>query len=147
MLRPGMMAVPMPIAPVMVFVHAEEHIFVAALAQNVITNVDPGDEVEVAIRAIPGTVFSGEVIDILPVTARGQLSPSGRIWDIPTPPGRQSTRIPVLIKLTDERLAEYKLPAGTMASAAVYTGRLHHLNILRKLILRIGSWENYVFAP
>jgi hypothetical protein len=26
----------------------------------------------------------------------------------------------------------------------VYTGEKHHLNLLRKIILRIKSWENWV---
>jgi hypothetical protein len=36
------------------------------------------------------------------------------------------------------------LPAGTQASIAVYTDRVHALSIVRKIILRMKSWEHFV---
>jgi hypothetical protein len=37
------------------------------------------------------------------------------------------------------------VPVGAQASIAVYTDRVHALSILRKIILRVHAWENYVF--
>jgi hypothetical protein len=37
------------------------------------------------------------------------------------------------------------LPTGTQASIAVYTHHFHALSIVRKIILRIKSWESYAF--
>ena len=45
----------------------------------------------------------------------------------------------------DEDVAGLKLPVGAQASVAIYTDRVHALSILRKIILRIKSWENFVF--
>jgi hypothetical protein len=45
----------------------------------------------------------------------------------------------------DEDVAGLNLPVGSQASIAVYTDRVHALSILRKIVLRIHSWENYVF--
>ena len=42
-------------------------------------------------------------------------------------------------------VVDLKLPVGAQASIAIYTERLHALSILRKIVLRIKSWENYVF--
>jgi hypothetical protein len=39
------------------------------------------------------------------------------------------------------------LPGGAQATAAIYTEHFHVLSILRKIILRIKSWENYLFLP
>jgi hypothetical protein len=59
--------------------------------------------------------------------------------------GRKGTT-PVGLKL-EEVLSSYNLPPGSSATVAVYTGKLHHLDIFRKIILRIKSWENWVFFP
>ena len=45
----------------------------------------------------------------------------------------------------DEKVAELNLPVGAQASVAVYTDQVHALSILRKIVIRIKSWENYVF--
>ena len=44
----------------------------------------------------------------------------------------------------DEDVAGLNLPVGAQASIAVYTDRVHALSIVRKIILRIKSWENFV---
>ena len=45
----------------------------------------------------------------------------------------------------EEDIAGLNLPAGSQASIAIYTDRVHALSIVRKIILRMKSWENYVF--
>jgi hypothetical protein len=45
----------------------------------------------------------------------------------------------------EEDVAGLNMPVGAQASVAVYTDRVHALSILRKIVLRIHSWENYVF--
>ncbi len=34
---------------------------------------------------------------------------------------------------------------GAQVSVAVYTHNFHAMSIVRKIILRVKSWENYVF--
>ena len=58
-LRPGMIAVPLPLRPVMVFVHGEGNIFVAAFPQNALQRVRAGDEAEVAFDGVPGRDLQG----------------------------------------------------------------------------------------
>ncbi|MCF1427280.1 MAG: HlyD family secretion protein, partial [Shewanella sp.] len=58
-LRPGMMAVPLPLSPVMTFVHAEERLYVAAFRQNSLQRLETGFEAEFLFRAVPGRVFKG----------------------------------------------------------------------------------------
>ncbi len=39
------------------------------------------------------------------------------------------------------------LPAGAQAMVTVYTEKMHFLSMVRKILLRIKSWENYLFIP
>ena len=38
------------------------------------------------------------------------------------------------------------LPRGVQGDVAIYTEHLHHVAIIRKILLRMKSWQNYVFG-
>ena len=80
----------------------------------------------------------------LPVIAEGQLTPSGVLRSMPS--GRASGRIPVVLEYGDD-VAALNLPAGSQANVAIYTESFQMFAILRKILLRIKSWENYIFVP
>jgi multidrug resistance efflux pump len=144
-LRPGMLAVPMVIVPMMIFVHDEEARFMAAFRQNSLQGIDVGDEVEVSFDAVPGRIFAGKVKQILPIMAEGQLSPTGvlqTLEGVHSKPGR----VVIEVEFTDD-LSPYKLPAGASGTTVVYTGKWHAIQIVRMVILRIKAWEKYLFAP
>lgn len=141
-LRPGVMAVPLPLKPVMVFVHSDKLVFAATFKQNALQAIDEGDEAEIAFPAIPGRVFKGHVIQVLPMLGEGQLQASGTLlqFSLPQRPGR----VPIEIEIDDD-LSEYNLPIGSSATVAIYTGEFRVTNIVRRMILRMKSWENYLF--
>ena len=142
-LRPGMIAVPLPLRPVMVFIHDDDNVFAAAFQQNALQRVRAGDEAEIAFDAIPGRVFAGKVTGIMDAVAQGQLQPTGALID---PETRQDAgRALAGIQITDD-LSEYQLPAGSAAQVAVYTEHWHHFAIIRRILLRMKSWMNYVFT-
>ncbi len=143
-LQPGAMAVSLPLSPVMVFLHTDKQYFMVTFKQNVLQGIRPGAEVEIAFTAIPGRVFAGKVNRILPVLGEGQISPTGRLlqFTVPTRPGRA----PVLIDIIDD-LSAYNLPIGAQARAAVYTDYYKPFRMVRRILLRINSWENYLFIP
>jgi multidrug resistance efflux pump len=143
-LRPGMMAVPLPLQPVMVFIHQDDMPFIATFPQHCIQSISIGDEAEIAFDSIPGRVFKGKVKAMLPAMAQGQLSPSGNLIDFSVP--WRSGRVAFVIDIEDD-LSEFALPAGSAAQTAIYTHHYHPLSILRKILLRIRSWENYLFSP
>ncbi len=143
-LKPGMMAVPMPLAPVMVFVHEDKRPFIATFPQNAMQSIEDEDEAEVAFDSIPGRVFKARVKRMFPAIAQGQLAPSGNLIDFSVP--WKSGRVAYVIEVEDD-LSEYKLPAGSAAQTAIYTHHWHALSILRKILLRMKSWENYLFSP
>jgi multidrug resistance efflux pump len=141
-LRPGMMAVPLPLRPVMVFVHAEEQGLVAAFQQNALQRINVGDPAEVAFDAIPGRVFQGQVSQMVDVVSQGQLQPTGELLNPESRTG--SGRALVNIRITDD-MSAYHLPGGAVAQVAVYSSHWHELSLLRKILLRMKSWQNYIF--
>ncbi|MGI9945941.1 HlyD family secretion protein [Vibrio hyugaensis] len=141
-LRPGVMAVPLPLAPVMTFVHTEEKLYTAAFRQNSLQRLEPGFEAEFMFRALPGNVFKGEVIEVLPAIGESQFQARGSL--LGTEALRTSGRVFVTLKITDD-LEEYHLPMGTAVEVAVYSDSFTHVSIMRKVLIRMKSWQNYLY--
>lgn len=144
MLRPGQMVVPMPLSPVMVFVHDEDAILAGSFPQNVIANLEPGLDVELAFKSHPGQIFKAKVRQVLPIIPEGQLQAMGQLRALAaaSAPGR----IPVIFDYGED-VKGLNLPGGSQAMAAIYTHHVHAMSIVRKILLRMKSWENYVFTP
>jgi multidrug resistance efflux pump len=143
-LRPGMMAVPLPVRPVMIFINEEDRLLGAAFIQNSLQRVIVGDEAEIAFRAIPGRIFKGRVHALIDVMAQGQLQPGGELIDPLAPARQQPGRGVAVIEIRDD-VSEYQLPGGVMADVAIYTDHWVHVALLRRVLLRMNSWLNYVF--
>jgi len=75
LLRPGMMALPIGINPVMTFIHEEDRIFYGWFRQNSLLRLEKGSAAEVTLDSITGVIFKGEVKEVLPVIGEGQLKP------------------------------------------------------------------------
>ncbi len=140
-IRPGQVVMPMAFSTVMVFVHAGEPYLYAGFNQGQSEFIQAEDEAEIAFDGVPGRVFAAKVSRLQELLAEGSVSASGTLRTMDDA-GKRG-RLPVLITVTDD-ISAYNLPAGSNATVAVYTGKMHHLNILRKIILRIKSWENWV---
>ena len=119
-LRPGMIAVPLPLRPVMVFIHSEDNEFAAAFQQNALQRVRAGDEAEIAFDGVPGRVFQGKVSGVMDAVAQGQLQPTGAILNPEAPDRLGQGRAIAYIDIVDD-LSAYQLPAGSAAQVALYT--------------------------
>ena len=75
-LRPGAMAVPLPLTPAMSFVEDEQWIM-AIFKQNEVRRVKPGQEAEIAMKMYPGRIIKCKVDSIMWATAQGQLPIGG----------------------------------------------------------------------
>jgi multidrug resistance efflux pump len=138
-----MMAVPFVARPVMVFIQHDREL-VAAFIQNSLQRVRVGDEAEIAFRAVPGRIFKGKVKAILDAMSQGQLQPSGELLD-PNARERQTPgRVLAEIQILDD-ISQYNLPGGVTAEVALYTDHWHHVGVMRRVLLRMSSWMNYVF--
>ncbi len=142
LLRPGMMAAALPLRPVMVFVHDEQAPLIAAFRQNSALRLKAGYEAEIVYPSIPGRVFKGKVVTVLPNMAEGQLQTSGNL--IGTEAFQRVGRVPVVIEVLDD-MSEYNLSTGSRAQVAVYSDHFHHVAIMRKILLRMSSWQNYLY--
>ena len=140
-LRPGAYVVPMPLQPVMSFVE-DEFETIALYMQNELTKVEPGNEAEIVFPTHPGRVVKAEVDSIVWAQGQGQLAMSGNIPQTgvaPLPPGR----FPVKLDIA-EKDREVFLAAGAVGHAAIFTHHGEWSHILRKVILRVNSYLNYL---
>jgi multidrug resistance efflux pump len=142
-LRPGQMAAPIPLAPLMVYVSDEKPKLIATFHQTVVMGFEPGMHAEVAFKAHPGRVFKAHVVRVATAIREGELDPSGNL--LSGTPATAPGFVPVFFEY-DEDIGNLKLPIGSQATVAVYTHRLHALGFLRMMVLRIKSWENFLFG-
>lgn len=142
-LRPGLYVVPVPLRPAMVFVNTgkRDSEFAAAFQQNALQRVRAGDEAEIAFDAVPGRVFEGKVRLVQDAIATGQLQPTGNLLNVDS----SATGRAVAIIDIEDSMSGYQLPPGAAAQVAIYTHYWHHLSTIRKILLRMRSWENYFF--
>jgi multidrug resistance efflux pump len=144
--RPGMalLAQPQSIAA-MTFIHSEEPELWAGFPQNGIQNIQPGFDAEVTFDALPGRAFKGRVDKINNAIAQGQLQPSGDLINFDRAAElSQQGRVAVKIVVLDD-LSEYTIPAGARAQVAVYSDDWHAIRIIRRILIRIKSWEKFIF--
>jgi multidrug resistance efflux pump len=140
MLRPGFFVAGMPFNEVMTFVDNEYQIF-ALFGQNELHQVVPGNEVEITLDTYPGRVIKGHVDSVIWAQAQGQLDASGELprTTLTLPPGR----FPVKVVVAEQDKALF-LAAGARGSAAIYTEHLSMVHIIRKVLLRVASYLDYI---
>jgi len=135
-LRPGAMAVPLPMSPAMNFVEDEQWIL-AIYRQNEVRKIKPGQEAEVAFKMYPGRIVKCKVDSIMWATAQGQL-PIGSMnvagGVAPVPPNSLAVRL-----LADGKDKDIFLAAGAQGGGAVFTESGHMIHIIRKVIVRVSA--------
>jgi multidrug resistance efflux pump len=140
-LRPGQMATALGQLPVMTFVENEFQV-IAMFAQNELHQVEPGDEAEIALKTYPGRIIKAEVDSIVWAQGQGQIAMSSVLpqTGVAAPaPGRFAVRLRIAEK--DRGLF---LAAGAAGGGAIYTQHGHHVHIVRKVILRVGAYLDYL---
>jgi multidrug resistance efflux pump len=140
-LRPGQMATALGMLPVMTFVENEFQIL-ALFNQNELHQVQPGDEAEIALETYPGRIIKASVNSIVWAQGQGQIPMTSTIPQTgfqALPPGRFAVRLDIAPRDRDVFLA-----AGAVGHGAIYTQSFHHIQILRKVLLRINSYVNWL---
>jgi multidrug resistance efflux pump len=135
-LRPGAMAVPLPLTPAMTFVEDDQWIMMI-FKQNEVRKIKAGQEAEIAMKMYPGRIIKCKVDSIMWATAQGQL-PIGGVNTAsgvaPVPPNSLAVRL-----LKDRKDKDLFLAAGAMGGGAIYTDSGEPIHIVRKIILRVGT--------
>ncbi len=135
-LRPGAMAVPMPMSPAMNFIEDEQWIL-AIYHQNEVRKIKPDQEAEIAFEMYPGRVVKCKVDSIMWATAQGQLpigsgNPNGGV--APVPPNCLAVRL-----LMDGKDKDLFLASGAHGAGAIYTDSGHAIQIIRKVLVRVSA--------
>jgi multidrug resistance efflux pump len=140
-LRPGQMATALGAIPVMTFVENDFQVL-ALFHQNELHQVAAGDEAEIALETYPGRIIKAKVDSIVWAQGQGQIPMSPNLpqtGPVPLPPGRFAVKLDIAD--ADKNLF---LAAGAVGHGAIYTQHGHHIHILRKVILRVGSMLNWL---
>ena len=137
----GTMLVPMPLAAAGTFVNVSDTAVAAVFAQNWLSNVEPGDDVEMVLNPYPGRLFLGKVDYIIPATGGGQFTTSGTI---PNAAHIGSDGLyAVRINFADDAVAR-KLSLGSGGSATIYTKKGKATHVISKVAIRMKKWLLYV---
>lgn len=94
--------------------------------------IDADSRADVTFDGVPGRVFSARVKQVLPVPADARAS--------------ARPRVPVLLEISDAGYFDYaaRIPGGSPAQTAVYGSELRQLALLRKTLLHMSAWMNYL---
>jgi multidrug resistance efflux pump len=141
-LRPGAFVAAIPFNAVMTLIEADGQV-IAFYHQNELHQVAPGNEVELALKTLPGRVIKGKVDSVVWAQGQGTWQPTGGLpppaFVQNLPPGKFAVKFDIA-----ERDRNLVLAAGAAGDAAIYTDHLHAVHIIRKVILRVGSYLNYL---
>ncbi len=109
--------------------------------QNWLSNVQPGDDVEMVLNPYPGRLFLGKVDYVIPATGGGQFTTSGTI---PNAARIGSDGLyAVRINFSDAAVAS-KLSLGSGGSAVIYTKAGKPTHVISKVAIRMKKWLLYV---
>jgi RND family efflux transporter MFP subunit len=139
-LRKGARVANLPLSPVMAFIDTSNTIIGVEINQIDARFIEPGQDVEVTFKFIPGKVFAGKVESVLQALATGQAQTSGTAV---LPKAIEAAPFVVRVKLDDADIAR-QLPAGAAGAAAIYTDHLKPTHVVRRVILRQYAILNYI---
>ena len=140
-LRPGAFVAGMPFNPVMTLVEADGQV-VALFHQNELHQIAPGNEAEFALKTNPGKVIKAKVDSVIWAQGQGQIPASGTLpmtGAFAQAPGSFAVKFDIADE--DRPLL---IAAGAAGSAAVYTAGFVPIHIIRKVILRVGAYTDYL---
>jgi multidrug resistance efflux pump len=139
-LRPGAFVGQAAASEQMTFVDNEYQIY-ALFGQNELHQVEPGNEAEITLDTYPGRIIKAHVDSILWAQSQGQMDASGNLpqTTFTPPPGRFPVKLVI-----GEKDKDLFLAAGALGAAAIYTDHFGPIQIIRKVLIRVESYLDYV---
>ena len=120
----------------------------ADMTENNLGNIDPGDEVAIALDVMPGEVLKGRVRSIGGGVASSQQSNPGTLPTVDNNRDwlRQAQRVPVAVEFDAAELPRLRgVRIGGQADVLVYSGDNPVMNLLGRLYIRVMSWLSYLY--
>lgn len=130
-----------PTAAAGTFVSTAETVVAAVYPQNYLTNVRPGNEVELVLDPYPGQLFPGKVDAVIEATGEGQFAPGGTIPHAASI-GSQGM-LAVKIRLAGPAPSP-NVPLGAGGAVAIYTDAGKPVHVISKVTIRMKKWLLYV---
>lgn len=142
-LRPGARVAAMPMRGSMVFVETDRTRIAVAIQQNQVRFVKPGQSAEVVLKYLPGKTLPAKVVGIADLTSGGQVRSTGVIEDISL---KETVAEPyqVVLELEDVGIELGDIPGGAVGIAAIYTDNARFTHLIRRVMIRMQSWINFV---
>ncbi len=139
--QPGTMLTSAPIAAAGTFIDTSDIYVAAVFPQNYLTNVEPGNDVELVLDPYPGRIFRAKVDTVIPASGGGQFTPSG---SIPNAANVGSDGLYAVKLRFDDKAVARKLSLGSGGTAAIYTKHGKPVHIISKVVIRMKKWLDYV---
>ena len=144
-LRPGQRVTSMPLRAFVTYVMDEQLGLVMGVHQNQLRHVSAGQRAEVVLKLFPGRVISAKVERVAYVSAQGQHAPSGHVPVIPL--SQMAAPYGVVLTVDEGELDSSwinTIPGGAVGKAAVYTKAATMTHLIRKVMIRMDAWLNYI---
>jgi multidrug resistance efflux pump len=139
-LRKGARVAAFPVAAVMAFIETADTLVGVQVQQIYARHIAPGQPVELAFKFLPGKVYNGKVVALLPATSLGQTQAGGTAIGAVNV---QAIPFGVRVALDDPAIAA-QLPAGTTGTGAIYTDSAKPTQIIRHVMMHMTAWLNYI---
>ncbi|PSL19607.1 HlyD family secretion protein [Shimia abyssi] len=123
------------------FMIPQDRRMVATLPQSSRGNVAVGDEIRVALRALPGKELTARIAALPPGTAEGSLDTRSGLPSLRDLRG--SAEFPVMIE-TPDGIDPVSLPIGASGTALVMTDKAGAIGILAEILFWITKMMNYL---
>ena len=128
----------------MAFVEDRNTRLVVGIPQSRLRHVEVGQAAEIVTRLYPGKTFEASVLEIIDINRSAQVQASGLLPDAPTLADPSLPYGVVLEVAGTSELALSTLPGGATGTAAIYTDSVQMSHVIRKVMMRMEAWMNYL---
>jgi len=142
-LRPGQRVANLPMRSWIAYVEHGHRRLAVGIPQSRLRYIEPGHKAEVVLRMFPGRTLTATVASIVNINPAAQLQPSGLLPNVPSP-ADPALPYGVILELDDETMDLTDIPGGAIGTATVYTDSVAATHIIRKVMMRMEAWLNYI---
>ncbi|MEA3303808.1 MAG: biotin/lipoyl-binding protein [Pseudomonadota bacterium] len=142
-LRPGQRVGSLAVRSWLAFVEEGARKLIVGIPQSRLRHVKKGQDAEIVLRLYPGRVLQAKVGEIVDINAAAQLQATGVLPLVPT---MQDPPLPYGVELIlDEKDIKLgPIPGGAIGTAAIYTESVTATHVIRKVMVRMEAWMNYL---
>jgi multidrug resistance efflux pump len=133
----------LPLRSWLAFVPYADRRIVVAIPQPRVRHIKKGQTAEVTFAFQPGQILTAQVERVIPMNRSGQLPPSGVLPSLGVHYATNET-MAVVLQLDKPNLELPALPGGADGTAAIYTDTVSATHVIRKIMIRMDAWLNYI---